>query len=149
MSDTPARMVLLLQLAATLYMTGVIWLVQVVHYPLFANVAPTAFEVYEQRHRELIFWVVGPPMLIEGVTAFGLLLLQPTRVPLALLWSGVILIGIIWLSTAFVQIPCHEMLQSGFDTHIHERLVVTNWLRTLAWSIRSVLVLSIVWIRTR
>ena len=36
-------LILLGHLAATLFMVGVIWFVQVVHYPLFAKVGATAF----------------------------------------------------------------------------------------------------------
>lgn len=36
--------------AATLWMTGLIWFVQVVHYPLFALVGSTGFAAYESAH---------------------------------------------------------------------------------------------------
>ena len=40
-------------LCASLFMTGVIWFVQIVHYPLFANVSRSAFAEYERRHANL------------------------------------------------------------------------------------------------
>ena len=52
---------------------------------------------------------------------------------------GLALVTLIWLSTALLQVPCHEDLSNGFDTEIHRRLVATNWIRTVAWSLRSLL----------
>lgn len=145
MLDPLTRLVLLGQLASTLYMTGLIWFVQVVHYPLFASVGGPAFPPYEQRHTALTTWVVGPPMLIEGLTAALLLWHRPAGVPPALIWVGLALVAVNTLSTAFLQVPCHEALSAGFDAAVHQRLVVTNWIRTAAWSLRGGLVLWIAW----
>ena len=46
--------------AATLYMTGLIWFVQVVHYPLMGLTGKAEFSAYEQRHTLLTTWVVAP-----------------------------------------------------------------------------------------
>jgi len=35
-------------------------------------------------------------------------------------------LAVIWLSTAFVQVPCHEVLSRSFDSDVHQRLVSTN-----------------------
>ncbi len=51
------------------------------------------------------------------------------------------LLLIIWLSTAFIQIPCHAKLAVDFSTASHVRLVRSNWLRTVAWSLRAGLTL--------
>jgi hypothetical protein len=132
-------------LAATLFMTGLIWFVQVVHYPLFAGTGGAEFADYERRHTDLTTWVVGPPMLIEGATAMLLFWYRPARVAAWQLWVGVALLVVIWLSTALVQVPCHEALSRGFDSLVHQRLVQTNWLRTAAWSLRGLLALWMVW----
>ena len=69
--------VFLTHITATLYMTGLIWFVQIVHYPLFSRVGNAEFPAYEQRHTVLTTWVVGPPMLVEGITALILIWLRP------------------------------------------------------------------------
>jgi hypothetical protein len=120
-------------------MTGVIWFVQIVHYPLFGSVGRTEFLGYEQRHTALTTWVVAPPMLIEGVTALLLLWLRPPGVATWQTCVGVGLVAVIWVSTAFVQVPCHKTLSAGFDPVVHQRLVWTNWIRTIAWSMRGIL----------
>lgn len=133
----------LLHLASTLFMVGVIWFVQVVHYPLFARVGTGKFAGYERVHAASTTWVVAPPMLAEAITALLLLWFRPPGLSHLQVVIGLILLGVIWCSTLFLQIPCHELLSEGFDPIAHQRLVSTNWLRTAAWSLRGLLVLWI------
>jgi hypothetical protein len=122
-------------------MLGVIWFVQVVHYPLFATTAREGFRAYEERHTFLTTWVVAPAMLVEAGTALGLFWFPPLGVSTWQLAIGLALLAVIWLSTALVQVPCHKRLSQGFDAATHRRLVGTNWIRTVAWSLRGLLVL--------
>ncbi|MCP3141638.1 hypothetical protein [Pyxidicoccus xibeiensis] len=132
----------LVHAAATLYMVGVIAVVQVVHYPLFARVGPAAFPTYAVAHARRITWVVGGPMLVELATAvwlaFGPL---PPGVPAWMAWAGLGAVVALWVSTFFLQVPQHEVLQGGFDPRAHRRLVSSNWLRTVLWGGRGVWVL--------
>lgn len=130
---------LLANAAATWFMTGLIWFVQVVHYPLFAQVGPQGYGAYQAAHQARTTWVVAPPMLVELVTAFLLAWNPPARLPAAWLWAGFGLALLLWLSTALLQIPAHDRLASGFDTAAWTRLVTSNWLRTAAWTARALL----------
>lgn len=132
---------LLAHLAATLYMVGLIWFVQVVHYPLFSRVGEEGFSGYSEAHSRLTSYVVGPPMLIEAGTALVLVFLRPERVPFYLALAGLALVTAIWLSTALLQVPRHTALGSGFDRAAWRGLVGTNWIRTAAWSARGLVVL--------
>ncbi len=58
MNDPLVRLLFLLHLATTFFMLGVIWFVQVVHYPIFAKTGSTEFSGYEQTHTTLTTWVV-------------------------------------------------------------------------------------------
>ncbi|MDZ4779134.1 MAG: hypothetical protein SGJ19_02660 [Planctomycetia bacterium] len=149
MNNPLIRLLFLAHLGSSLYMVGLIWFVQVVHYPLFASVGSAEFAAYEQRHTVNITWVVAPVMLIEAATAVLLFWVHPTAVPSFFLWTGLALLGVIWLSTAFAQVPCHDVLSRGFDSLVHQRLVSTNWLRTSAWSLRGGLVLWMAWVALR
>jgi hypothetical protein len=133
--------ILLVHAAATLFMTGLIWFVQLVHYPLFARVEARVFPGYEIEHMRRTAWIVTPAMLVEAAAAIALLF--DPRVPAALAWGGGALLAIVWLSTALLQAPRHVALRRGFDAAVHARLVATNWIRTAAWSARSVLALAI------
>ncbi len=128
---------LLLHLTATLYMIGLVWFVQVVHYPLFAQVGTQSFRGYEREHVARTSPVVGPPMLVEAATTALLLFFTPAGVPALAPWIGAGLLAVIWLSTALLQVPGHRRLSVGFDDGTHRRLVVTNWIRTTAWTARG------------
>ena len=132
--------ILIANLVSTCYMVGLIWMVQVVHYPLFAKVGTDNYEQYQISHQSLTTLVVGPPMLVEFITAAMLLWYRPPGVPGGLIYTALGLLIMVWASTAFVQVPCHEKLTSGFDAAIHSRLVFSNWIRTIGWSARGALV---------
>lgn len=134
-------MILIGNLASTFYMVGLIWMVQIVHYPLFAKVGPDQYESYQVSHQARTTLAVGPPMLIELLTAVLLIWYRPAGVPDWSIYLALALLVIVWASTAFLQVPCHEKLTSQFDPAVHWRLVVTNWIRTFCWSARGALVI--------
>ncbi len=137
-------LLLLLQVAATWFMVGLIWTIQVVHYPLFARVGQEQFAEYSRRHQFLITWIVGPAMVVELLTAVILALYPPTPDTGLWLWTGVILLLVIWVSTALIQAPQHGRLATGGQDRKRIRSLVTwNWIRTIAWSARGVLVLMV------
>jgi uncharacterized membrane protein len=136
--------VLLTHAAVTLYMAGLIWFVQVVHYPLFGEVSPDRFASYEQRHTRLTSRVVLAPMLVEMATAIWLVWRLPEGTSGWMPWSGLVLVLVIWLSTFLLQVPQHRRLVNGFDPTAHRRLVRTNWIRTVAWSVRGLVVLGMI-----
>ena len=135
-----ANLILCLNLLSTWYMVGLIWLVQCVHYPLFAKVSAENYVQYQQLHERYITPVVGVPMIIEIVTAILLLNYLPKGVSQVWVWAALVLLIIAWLSTAFVQVPCHAKLNIAFDADAHRRLVNTNWIRTIGWTLRGLLV---------
>jgi len=132
---------LLVHLAATLVMVGIIWFVQVVHYPLFGRVGTADFSAYSGAHSRLTGLVVDSPMLAEAGTGALLLFIRPEAVPEIATWTGLLLLAGVWLSTAILQAPRHRNLGRGFDASTHRFLVLSNWLRIVLWSARGLLVL--------
>lgn len=130
---------LLVHAGATLYMAGLIWFVQLVHYPLLSRVGREGYAAYQRAHERLTVWAVGPAMLVELACAVWLILSPPADVSAGLLWTGLGHVALIWASTAFIQVPCHRRLSRGFDPASHRRLVRSNWIRTAAWSTRGLL----------
>ena len=121
--------------ASTWFMTGLIWFVQVVHYPLFALVGEKSFTRYEKAHARQTTWVVLPVMTLELASSVWLwqkLGSFPTLL-------GLILVVLIWLSTFLIQTPIHARLSSGFQSRLWESLVKGNWVRTALWSTRGIL----------
>ena len=147
--DFTLSKVLLLNAAATLFMTGIIWFVQVVHYPLFDAVGREIFANYEVRHSNLTTLVVIIPMFVELITSLALLWQRPEGIAFWQLWLGLGLVGVIWGSTALLQVPQHSILSQGFNERAYEVLVQSNWLRTFAWSVRSALVVWWLYSRLR
>jgi hypothetical protein len=118
-------------------MTGLIWMVQVVHYPLFQYVGRDMFTAYEQLHKSSITLIVAPLMLIELITSV-LLFSMDSPFNKTFLWMNLLLLGIIWFSTAAIQVPLHGQLSQSYSVAAIQKLVQSNWIRTVAWSIRSV-----------
>ena len=129
-----------LHLAATLAMTGAIWVVQLAIYPLFVSIGRAEFPAYHRRYTARIGAVVAPLILLEAATGLWLWL-AGLRTPAFTVSLG--LLGLIWASTFFLQVPLHRRLAAGFDADLHRRLVRTNWLRTLAWTARAGLLLTL------
>lgn len=133
------KLVVLANLASTFFMVGLIWFVQVVHYPLFARVGRDVFAAYESSHSQLTSLVVIPPMLIELVTTGMLLMMRPVGLKLSEAIAGALLLVVVWGATFLLQVPRHGQLAMGFDQVAHHALVATNWLRTIAWTLRGVI----------
>ena len=128
-------------------MTGVIWFVQLRHYPLFTGVSPENFSAYEARHQMRTGLVVIPGMLTEVFTGVILFVLNVEfRANQSISWAFLGSLGlllIIWGSTFFIQVPLHAKLEKAFDTQTIKHLVNSNWIRTVSWSARSLALLYI------
>ncbi|MEL6186606.1 MAG: hypothetical protein AAFU79_18460, partial [Myxococcota bacterium] len=83
-------LVWIVHLGATFAMFGVIWMVQVVQYPLFARVGEESFAAYHAGHTAYITWVVLPLMFVELGTALWLLVSPPPGAPALAIWVGLV-----------------------------------------------------------
>ena len=129
-------------LVATVFMVGLIWFVQVVHYPLFDRISGDASIQYAAEHQRRTAWVVGLPMLVEGITTLWLFF-DPIDGRLLPLLGGLVLMKI-HLSTVFLQVPLHKKLSQGYEREVVRKLVATNWVRTIGWTIRAAIAVAIV-----
>ncbi|MEM8865703.1 MAG: hypothetical protein AAGF31_09205 [Planctomycetota bacterium] len=139
-----AWFLLLVQAFCSLYMTGLIWFVQLVHYPMFADVPAESFVEFERIHQARTTWAVGPPMLGEFFTALLFFWYRPEGVPAWAPWAGLALLVLVDGSTAIFFGPQHGRLSSGFDATLHRQLVDWNWLRTFGWTARGLMLLWLV-----
>lgn len=144
MISTTDAVVLVLALASVWAMTGVIWVIQLVHYPMFdavdRGVDDDGWRRFGDRHRRSISLVVGPFMLAEGVTGLWIAAAPPGDVGRLLPLVALALMAVAYGTTALVSVPLHERLTDRFDADAHRRLVGTNWIRTVAWTGRGVVV---------
>lgn len=113
-------------------MTGLIWLVQLVHYPSFAWIDRQKFTVFHHFHSSRVTWIVGPVMGAELITA-GLWFFEKSG-PL----TAVNLVSVLalWILTGAWAVPLHNRLAQGFEPLTHRRLLRANAWRTGLWSAR-------------
>lgn len=135
--------VLIAHLVSSLIMVGIIWTVQIVHYPLMALVGRERFAAYEAAHAPRMASVVMLPWIVQGATTAWLLIARPTGVPIPLIVAAASAALVPVIVTVLASIPAHARLAEGFDTSVHARLVATNWIRTVAWTAHAVLAVAI------
>ena len=143
MNPRAAEVAAVAQVVGSVGMFGVIWVMQVVHYPLMRFVSGEQFAHFETAHRTRISWVVGPLMLIEGVCVLAFLFAPPAGLAWWLPWVGAGVEAVAIGTTAFVSAPLHERLNAHFNTATLDRLIATNWIRTVAWTCRAVVAIAI------
>jgi len=134
---------ILAHFALSLFMTGLIWTIQLVHYPAFRYVDMSKFTEFAEFHGRHITPITALPMILELVTA-ALLLYHFKDL---FFFINLILIAGVWLSTFFLSVPLHIKLKTSGDERLIEKLVQTNWPRTVLWTLRSGLLFW--WISTR
>lgn len=130
--------IVFLDLVGALLMTGVIWVIQLVHYPSFLYVAEDKFKNFEYFHTKNMSFIVGPLMILEALAAFALLVFSEFQI---YAWINVAALVCIWLVTIFISVSCHNMLSAGKCDEVIRKLIWTNWLRTILWTLRSLYLL--------
>ncbi len=130
-------------LISTIFMLGVIWVVQVVHYPLFTYVSVYNFSEFHNLHSKNISFIVIFPMLVELISSGLLIKFHPDSIPKNYFIVSFVLLLLIWISTFVLQVKYHGSLSHGFDYIQFKKLVYTNWIRTIFWTVRSVIVIYI------
>jgi hypothetical protein len=131
---------LLIHATATWFMVGLIWTIQLVHYPLFARVGDDEFAGYENEHTRRMGRLLVIPAGVEVVTGAALVWGRPAEVELPVVMIAGALLAVAWIVTALVQVPLHSRLERGYSAAVAARLVSTNWLRTGLWTARGVAV---------
>ncbi len=127
----------LANLVLAAYMTGLIWFVGVVHYPLFARVGRAEWAEYERAHRVRTTVVVAPAMLGQVPVALLLLAAPPDGVASALAVANLACVAVALGSTGLVFGPAHARLERRWSDRDHRLLARGNWLRVLAWTAQT------------
>jgi len=128
-----------LNVISAFLLTGVIWTIQIVHYPSFHYIDKLSFTNFHNFHERRISIIVMPLMIIELTTSTALYINNMSSIVFAL---NLLIVGLIWCSTFFVQVPIHSILSEKKDKNLIEKLVNTNWIRTFLWSIRMLLIID-------
>jgi hypothetical protein len=135
---------LLVTLAFSLYMTGLIWSMQVLEYPLFALVGSKDFPAYHRRHNQALPFLVILPSVVALVSAVVFIFTRPARVPL---WASLVAVGldlIIIVVTAVREAPLHaELDREGSSLPVIHQLVQGNWIRTVLWTVNGLFLVAL------
>lgn len=129
---------LFVEFFCTSALVGLIWTIQLVHYPTFHFVEKKTFKSFMQFHTRAISFLVIPLMLLE----LGLCLFRLCRLPELPTYLEAACLLLIWLSTFLLSVPCHDrLIHSGFNQEVIQRLISTNWPRTILWSLKGLMMI--------
>lgn len=108
-----------------------IWLVQLVIYPVFHFVSERDFSTWHKIYCKRIAYFVLPLMIAQLFESSAACFFVGTWLE----WIKLILIILVWLVTFLISAPCHNKLSKfGKDMIVISKLVLTNWIRTILWS---------------
>lgn len=141
------QLLLLLNLILAAMLSGLIWLVPLVNYPAFLHVGADASFSYQRHHTRSISWVVVPLMVAELLLAVWMLLKPFSFTILSYLnYAAFGCLLLVWLVTFGLAVPLHNRLgKEGYKIHTIRRLVRINWLRTIGWNLRLILLFAMVY----
>lgn len=124
----------LLEISVSWALVALIWVVQLVHYPAFLYVDAGKAGAFHQMHTQQITFIVMPLMLLE----LGLAIWRCTQeLPWLPACLPLVLVAAIWASTFFIQVPLHGQLGQQWDEAVIRKLINTNWLRTVLWTVKG------------
>ncbi|MBX9767094.1 MAG: hypothetical protein K2X47_07480 [Bdellovibrionales bacterium] len=127
-----------LQILSCAMLTGLIWTIQILHYPCFDRVSGAGFEEFHLFHTRRITFLVLPLMILDLASGIALVVYFPDS---ELMKINLLAVLMIWMVTFFISVPIHQRLSNEKSTVAIRRLISTNWLRTALWSARSCLLL--------
>lgn len=137
--NTSLLSLFIVQLIVTSFLCGLIWTIQLVHYPAFSYVNNKQFSFFHQFHSNRISLIVMPMMVIELAIA-GIFVTSN----FSSLWIwNLVSVAAVWVATFALSVPLHIQLEKNKDRLSIKKLVATNWVRTFIWSFRVVFLFSI------
>ena len=137
-------LVLIAHLIFSSIMTGVIWVIQIVHYPSFHFIEKELYTAFQKFHMNKISIIVIPVMLAELIT--GIMLLFDKSSKSFFLITSLIILILIWAITGVFFSKVHSKLIFGYQELVVNQLVVMNWIRTLLWTLRLFFLLCFVYL---
>jgi hypothetical protein len=123
-------------------MTGMIWSMQILEYPLFALVGPREFPAYHRRHNRGLPFLVILPSLAAFASAVVVIFTRPAGLPLWATLVVAVLDLLIIVATVALEAPLHARLdREGSQALLIRQLVQGNWIRTVLWTVNPIFLL--------
>jgi hypothetical protein len=132
--------------------TAVMWYIQVVHFPMLRFVGADRFEQYYRELKMKNTLLFFPLFSLEIFTSVALLLsftmvsdfTASVQNQFFLVGFSLILLFVLHLVNFQMIRPLLSSLQTDTDGKKHQRLVRMQWIRTLGWTIRLIMLLSMI-----
>ena len=113
-------------------MCVVLWLVQLVIYPSFLRVEPSELIAWHKAYTFRVSFIILP--LMFGQLVFTIL--SVLEGPSILEWVAFAFVLVCWSLTFFVSLPLHRKIEQNDTTkETRQKLIATNWPRTILWSV--------------
>lgn len=128
------ELIFLINTFSSFFMTGLIWMVQRVHYPSFHFVSEGNFTRFQDHHLKSIDKIVIPVMVAEITTSFALSWFTGF---FSLNGLGFLIVILIWGATGLFSVPAHSKLEKSKNDEAINKLISTNWIRTILWTAKS------------
>ena len=141
---TPASSWLFLfTFALTMYGVGASFVESFVNYPTWRLIGAGEFLAYHHAIGPLVIGYMVVPMIVGTIMTIMLVWLRPAGIPAWAIWLSIGLQLIVWISTAFIQLPIQfELDSSGLSIPLIDRLIFTNlWFRKVPQIFNTVLFL--------
>jgi len=132
---------LMIHIISTSIMVGVIWVIQLVHYPSFKYVNESDYIIFQKYHMSNISYIVFPVMFTELITALIILFFGEKSLFFVL---SLICLFLIWVITGVLFTKYHSILKEGKDLMIIEKMIKANWIRALLWTMRLIMILFVI-----
>ena len=133
--------IFLINLVLSFIAVGLIWTIQLVHYPSMRFISKEQFSAYHNFHSIRISLIAMPLMLVELITSFLLLYQNFNNAIQTIFLINFVIVVLIWLSTFLVQVPLHNILSKEKNDKVISKLILSNWFRTILWTGRSILMI--------
>lgn len=131
-----------LNILLTAIMLGVILVTQFIHYPAFLSISFSDFTKFHLQHTKVMGYIAGPLMLGELFLAiWGIIYFR--EIGKWLLVINLVLVAFLWGVTFIKSVPLHGILSHGQDLIVIHQLILSNWLRTIAWFLKTMLAVAI------
>ena len=127
--------IFLLNLVLSFIAVGLIWTIQLVHYPSMKFIPKERFVEYHNFHSMRISILAMPLMFAELVTSLMLFYQNFNNTIQTIFLANLIIIVLIWLSTFLIQVPLHNALSKEKYTEKLSKLMCFILLSSNIWLI--------------
>ena len=133
--------ILILNIIIAILMSGIIWYAQIVYY-LFRFIGRNNFALYKKEYDKKVL-PLGILLMISDL-ASGSMLIFFNQSGLDILYLiNLMLIILIIMITFLIEVPAHLSLESAFTNSKYKRLLNTNLIRAIIYTIRVLLLIFI------